>query len=220
MLMTDPVPRDEGVDSPRGPEPEALLRRLKICRPAPCRVHDRLRAALALGSGLLIEHLRASHRTALPEEPRDRRGVRDKRACVSRGLDDPEAKAGGGGEGACGQCGGHESFGSASRSRGVWRTRRIRNRWRYRSPPWMRRDVFPLVPLAKSPFSTSADRYPRSVAASAVQAPTMPPPITRMSTGEDAIASRFAARVRTENSTLTRSLETASPGSSFLRGRR
>src|SRR5205823_3665144 len=56
------------------------------------------------------------------------------------------------------------------------------------------------VPLAKSPFSTTAVRKPRSAASRAIPAPVIPPPTTSTSTGSAAIAASAWARVRCENS--------------------
>src|SRR6185295_9156719 len=57
-----------------------------------------------------------------------------------------------------------------------------------------------LVPLAKSRFSISATESPRDAASSATPAPVIPPPITATSNTSPRIRSRFAARVRSDNS--------------------
>src|SRR6185295_10513399 len=57
-----------------------------------------------------------------------------------------------------------------------------------------------LVPLAKSRFSISATESPRDAASSATPAPVIPPPITATSNTSPRIRSRFADRVRSDNS--------------------
>src|SRR5256885_13473037 len=65
-------------------------------------------------------------------------------------------------------------------------------------PPWTSRDDSDEVPPPRSPWSTTAVRKPRSAASRAIPAPVIPPPITRTSTGSDAIEARAAARGRCE----------------------
>ena len=87
-------------------------------------------------------------------------------------------------------------FSRVRRSRHASNTRR---RWpcsRYRSPPWISRELRELVPAAKSPCSIKAVRIPRMAASRAMPAPVAPPPMIRRSSGSDAMISRLSARVR------------------------
>src|ERR687894_2458211 len=71
----------------------------------------------------------------------------------------------------------------------IWRLRswqdsqaRRRPRFlRYRRPPWMSLELRPEVAEAKSFASTSPTRIPRSAASRKMDAPVMPPPMTRRS---------------------------------------
>src|SRR5918997_219618 len=54
---------------------------------------------------------------------------------------------------------------------------------RYRRPPWMSLELRPEVAEAKSLASTSATRIPRSAASRKTEAPVIPPPMIRRSSG-------------------------------------
>src|SRR5215212_3307047 len=60
-----------------------------------------------------------------------------------------------------------------------WRPRFLR----YRRPPWMSLELRPEVAEAKSLASMSATRIPRSAASRKMDAPVMPPPTIRRSSG-------------------------------------
>src|SRR3989442_14724582 len=88
----------------------------------------------------------------------------------------------------------------------------------YGSHRWTSWDVLPLVPEAKPHRSTRAVAKPRHATSRATPAPTTPPPTTRTSNGSCRIRSRFAARVRAENS-VTAIPSRGSPGSGSRAGR-
>src|SRR3712207_2771839 len=54
---------------------------------------------------------------------------------------------------------------------------------RYRRPPWISLELRPEVAEAKSLASTSPTRMPRSAASRKMDAPVMPPPMIRRSSG-------------------------------------